>query len=97
MICSRSERERRSIDGKPSQADIKHASLIVNTADYCQNTAQEVGICRTFSSFQGLTVLDEQLEEKVKEKISDEYKEKISLQTERDLFVGYVHFGAHLP
>lgn len=32
-----------------------------------------------------------QLEEKVREKISEEYQDKITLQAERDMFVGLVH------
>ncbi|KIJ51343.1 hypothetical protein M422DRAFT_157993 [Sphaerobolus stellatus SS14] len=71
MKRSEKEKERRSMDGRANISQIKHAALIINTADYCQVTAQE-------------------LEEKVKEKISEEYQEKVSLQAERDLFVGVI-------
>lgn len=37
-----------------------------------------------------------QLEDKVREKISDEYKEKVTFQKERDLFLRYVIFTFNL-
>ncbi|SJK97035.1 related to VPS53-subunit of VP51-54 complex, required for protein sorting [Armillaria ostoyae] len=52
--------------------DVMHqASLVINTADYCQATALE-------------------LEQKIREKINAEFKDRVSLQRECDLFVGAV-------
>ncbi|KAF8583856.1 hypothetical protein K439DRAFT_1617197 [Ramaria rubella] len=67
----RPDKDRKSFDGRLNFPEIKHASLLINTADYCQVTALE-------------------LEEKVKEKISDEFQDKITLQAERDMFVGVI-------
>ncbi|TEB19069.1 hypothetical protein FA13DRAFT_1767283 [Coprinellus micaceus] len=50
---------------------LKQTCIIINTADYCQNTATE-------------------LEEKIKQKINPEYKEKISFQNERDVFISAI-------
>lgn len=38
----RTDKERRSFDGRFNVAEIKHACLLINTADYCQVTALEV-------------------------------------------------------
>ncbi|THH12677.1 hypothetical protein EW146_g7473, partial [Bondarzewia mesenterica] len=59
---------RRSMDSRWDISEVKNACLLINTADYCQTTAQE-------------------LEEKLREKISAEYKTKISFQAECDLFI----------
>ncbi|KAI0266660.1 Vps53-like protein [Gloeopeniophorella convolvens] len=60
---------RRSMDVRYDMNEIRNACLVINTAEYCQNTAQE-------------------LEEKVRQRIAGEFKERISLQTECDLFIG---------
>ncbi|KAF8526023.1 Vps53-like protein [Hysterangium stoloniferum] len=52
----RPERERKSFDGRLNVAEIKHACLLLNTADYCQETAQE---------------LEEKVREKIDEKFRD--------------------------
>jgi len=54
--------------------ELRNACLVINTAEYCQTTAQE-------------------LEEKVRQRIHGEFKERISLQTECDLFIS-VAFAA---
>ncbi|VDB95976.1 unnamed protein product [Peniophora sp. CBMAI 1063] len=59
---------RRSMDARWDVTEIKNACLVINTADYCYNTAQE-------------------LEERMRQRIADEYKEKVSLQHEMDLFI----------
>ncbi|KAI9456566.1 Vps53-like protein [Lactarius psammicola] len=59
---------RRSTDVRYDLNEIKNACLVINTAEYCQSTAQE-------------------LEEKVRQRIHNEFKERISLQTECDLFI----------
>ncbi|KAH9058879.1 Vps53-like protein [Lactarius vividus] len=59
---------RRSTDVRYDLNEIKNACLVINTAEYCQSTAQE-------------------LEEKVRQRIHSEFKERISLQTECDLFI----------
>ncbi|KAI0256226.1 Vps53-like protein [Lactifluus subvellereus] len=59
---------RRSADVRYDQNEIKNACLVINTAEYCQSTAQE-------------------LEEKVRQRINGDFKERISLQTECDLFI----------
>ncbi|TFK66526.1 hypothetical protein BDN72DRAFT_844204 [Pluteus cervinus] len=62
---------RKSMDTRHDPEMLRHACLMLNTADYCQTTAAE-------------------LEEKLKEKIQDEYKPKVSFQDEHELFVGAV-------
>ncbi|KAF9227157.1 hypothetical protein BS17DRAFT_449775 [Gyrodon lividus] len=62
---------RRSTDLRFDTAELQQASLLVNTADYCQTTAAE-------------------LEEKIKEKIDDRFKGKVTLQSERDLFMSVI-------
>jgi hypothetical protein len=47
----RTEKERRSFDSRLNVAEIKHASLLINTADYCQVTALEV--CLAHIAFSG--------------------------------------------
>ncbi|GJE92731.1 vacuolar protein sorting-associated protein 53 -like protein [Phanerochaete sordida] len=62
---------RRSIETRLDMNELKNACVLINTADYCHQTALE-------------------LEEKIREKVSDTYKEKISFQEECDLFVSAV-------
>lgn len=62
---------RRSTDSRFDPHELKHASIIINTADYCQTTASE-------------------LEERIRQEIDEEFKEKVTLQAERDLFVGVI-------
>ncbi|KAN0103653.1 Vps53-like, N-terminal domain containing protein [Russula decolorans] len=65
---------RRSTDVRHDMNELRNACLVINTAEYCQTTAQE-------------------LEEKVRQRIHGEFKERISLQTECDLFIS-VAFAA---
>jgi len=65
--------------------------MLINTADYCQTTALEVSYTRSYCD-RGINGID-QLEEKIREKINDEYKEKITFQAERDLFVRFACFA----
>ncbi|KAJ3923437.1 Vps53-like protein [Lentinula edodes] len=63
---------RKSIDSARFDiAELKQASMVINTADYCQTTASE-------------------LEDKIRSHIDEEFKEKVSLQEERDLFVSAI-------
>ncbi|KAK7473107.1 Vacuolar protein sorting-associated protein 53 [Stygiomarasmius scandens] len=62
---------RKSMESRFDVGDLKQASIVINTADYCQTTAAE-------------------LEEKIREKINDEFKEKVSLQNECELFVSTI-------
>jgi vacuolar protein sorting-associated protein 53 len=66
--------------------------VLVNTADYCQTTALEVRSHRLSQVELTLKCMVHQLEQKIREKINDEYKEKVSLQAECELFVGFVSF-----
>lgn len=45
QTTSRTQPPRRSADVRYDQNEIKNACLVINTAEYCQSTAQEVGIC----------------------------------------------------
>ncbi|WVR06988.1 hypothetical protein IAU60_004025 [Kwoniella sp. DSM 27419] len=67
----RKETSRRSFEGKDNLLDVKNACMILNTAEYCQNTSL-------------------QLEERLKDKIAEEFKEDVSFQSERDLFSGVI-------
>ncbi|WVQ99621.1 hypothetical protein IAU59_006758 [Kwoniella sp. CBS 9459] len=58
---------RRSLEGRDNLQEVKNACIILNTAEYCQNTSL-------------------QLEERLKDKIAEEFKEGISFQAERDTF-----------
>ncbi|KAI0075132.1 hypothetical protein K474DRAFT_1691959 [Panus rudis PR-1116 ss-1] len=62
---------RRSIETRFDGTEVRNACTLINTADYCHYTAQE-------------------LEQKISEKIDPEFKEKVSLQEECDLFVSVV-------
>ncbi|WWD03081.1 hypothetical protein V865_001127 [Kwoniella europaea PYCC6329] len=61
------EAGRRSLEGRDNLQEVKNACMILNTAEYCQNTSL-------------------QLEERLKDKIADEFKTDISFQNERDTF-----------
>lgn len=65
--------------------ELRNACLVINTAEYCQATAQEVTVPVEWYPDLKLTV--RQLEEKVRQRILGEFKERISLQTECDLFI----------
>ena len=41
---------RRSTDARWDINEVKNACLIINTADYCQTTAQEVSVLMFFSA-----------------------------------------------
>jgi hypothetical protein len=58
---------RRSLEGRANMQDVKTACMILNTAEYCQNTSV-------------------QLEERVKDKIAEAFKEGVSFQTARETF-----------
>ncbi|OCF33058.1 vacuolar-sorting protein 53 long isoform [Kwoniella heveanensis BCC8398] len=58
---------RRSLEGRDNLQEVKNACIILNTAEYCQNTSL-------------------QLEERLKDKIAEEFAEGISFQAERDTF-----------
>lgn len=58
--------------------------MVINTAEYCHVTAADVR-ARLHHAKSDADEL--KLEEKMKEKISDEFRERVSLQQERDQFV----------
>ncbi|KAJ4483824.1 Vps53-like protein [Lentinula aciculospora] len=63
---------RKSVDStRFDVVELEQASMVINTADYCQTTATE-------------------LEDKIRSHINDEFREKVSLQEERDLFVSAI-------
>ncbi|KAK0225464.1 Vps53-like protein [Armillaria fumosa] len=62
---------RKSMESRYDVDAMYQASLVINTADYCQATALE-------------------LEQNIREKINAEFKDRVSLQRECDLFVGAV-------
>ncbi|KAF9010737.1 Vps53-like protein [Cyathus striatus] len=62
---------RKSMETRIDPEILKQTCLLINTADYCQTTAQE-------------------LEQKIKQKVDEEYKEKISFHAECDLFISAV-------
>ena len=67
--------------------ELKNACLVINTADYCYTTTQEV--CShaqpTCPSLIDSTYM--KLEEKLRQRIIEEFKGKITLQAECDLFI----------
>ncbi|KAF7797607.1 hypothetical protein EIP86_008807 [Pleurotus ostreatoroseus] len=62
---------RRSVDNRVDMNELRSVCTLINTADYCHSTAQE-------------------LEAKIKEKIMDDFKEKITFQEECELFINVV-------
>lgn len=80
------------MDSRLDMSELKHACLLVNTADYCQTTALEVSARKQHK--RNHTYLSrEQLEEKVREKVNDEFKDRVTFQVERDQFVRYVRLA----
>ncbi|KAK0194978.1 Vps53-like protein [Armillaria mellea] len=71
VLIASLKRGRKSIESRYDVDAMYQASLVINTADYCQATALE-------------------LEQKIREKINAEFKDRVSLQRECDLFVGAV-------
>ncbi|KAK4054186.1 Vacuolar protein sorting-associated protein 53 [Microbotryomycetes sp. JL201] len=59
--------DRRSGEGRPNVRELQTACLVLNTAEYCLETAA-------------------QLEERLQEKIDPEFKDKVSLEAEKDTF-----------
>ena len=74
--------------------EIRNACLVINTAEYCQTTAQEVIVPGNWCLDLKLTV--RQLEEKVSQRIHGEFKERVSLQTECDMFLRYALAGNYI-
>nr|XP_019001124.1 vacuolar-sorting protein 53 long isoform [Kwoniella mangroviensis CBS 8507]OCF64585.1 vacuolar-sorting protein 53 long isoform [Kwoniella mangroviensis CBS 8507] len=66
-LSRQQEAGRRSLEGRDNLQEVKNACMILNTAEYCQNTSL-------------------QLEERLKDKIAEEFKPDISFQNERDTF-----------
>lgn len=82
----RKSNERKSFEGKANIPEIKTACVVLNTAEYCHATAFQV--CG--SSFPGtLLTCAVQLEERIKDIISEDLRDKITLQPECDIFVRY--------
>ncbi|KAF8606385.1 hypothetical protein BDV93DRAFT_520691 [Ceratobasidium sp. AG-I] len=67
----RSDRERRSIEGRFNPSELQKLCLLLNTADYCQTTTT-------------------QLEDKIRDKVTEEDGQEISFQEEQDLFVNVI-------
>jgi hypothetical protein len=67
---------RASVDGRANIQETKNACLALNTAEYCLTTSSQVGL--RFPT----------LEEKLRSTIDAEYRDQVSFQAERDLFLG---------
>ncbi|GAA5952951.1 hypothetical protein JCM3765_003016 [Sporobolomyces pararoseus] len=63
--------DRRSGEGRPNVQELQTACLVLNTGEYCLETAT-------------------QLEESLKEKIDPEFKDRVSLEAEKELFTGSI-------
>ncbi|GAA5975069.1 hypothetical protein JCM5350_004573 [Sporobolomyces pararoseus] len=63
--------DRRSGEGRPNVQELQTACLVLNTGEYCLETAT-------------------QLEESLKEKIDLEFKDRVSLEAEKELFTGSI-------
>ena len=70
MKKTASDYGRRSFEGRVNVQEVRNACVILNTAEYCQNTSL-------------------QLEERIKGRIDDQYKEDVTFQAERDGFTAY--------
>lgn len=62
---------------------------MINTAEYCQITASEVS--HFILCVSGKSSRIRQLEERIVDKLDTDYKNNVSFQDERDLFIGYGH------
>lgn len=67
-ISVQRDSRRSSSESRPNVHELHNACLVINTADYCADTAA-------------------QLEERLKERILPELKDRVSLEAERDLFL----------
>ncbi|GAA6017676.1 hypothetical protein JCM11491_001165 [Sporobolomyces phaffii] len=63
--------DRRSGEGRPNLQELQTACLVLNTGEYCLETAA-------------------QLEETLKEKIDSEFRDRVSLEAEKELFTGSI-------
>ena len=72
---------RKSLEGRANMQDVKNACMILNTAEYCRSTSLQA--CLFVSRMPRLMV---KLEERLKGKIDDQFKEEVSFETERETF-----------
>ncbi|KAJ3481813.1 hypothetical protein NLI96_g7407 [Meripilus lineatus] len=79
---------RKSVESRYDPNQVKSACTLVNTADYCHTTALEV-TQRSGIHPIGLTNYS-QLEEKIREKVADDFKPRVSFQEECDQFVSVI-------
>ncbi|GAA6008665.1 Vps53p [Rhodotorula paludigena] len=61
--------DRRSNEGRPNMQELQTACLVLNTAEYCLETAA-------------------QLEERLQERIHPDFRDRVSLEAEKELFTG---------
>ncbi|GAA5844731.1 hypothetical protein JCM9279_002899 [Rhodotorula babjevae] len=61
--------DRKSSEGRPNMQELHTACLVLNTAEYCLETAT-------------------QLEERLQERIHPDFRDRVSLEGEKDLFTG---------
>jgi len=84
-------RDRKSTDNRFNPADQQTVCRILNTADYCHRTALQV---RRIPILWMVFDLLRQLEEKMRDRIDRGFAEKITMQTELELFLGYIALPA---
>ncbi|GAA5969374.1 hypothetical protein JCM8115_003118 [Rhodotorula mucilaginosa] len=61
--------DRKSTEGRPNMQELQTACLVLNTAEYCHETAT-------------------QLEERLQERIHPDFRDRVSLEAEKELFTG---------
>lgn len=77
-------------DKKPLESEqIRFACYILNTADYCGITTLQVpsSTCCNVVLLSNYTNKTCQLEERLRDKIDEEWKDKVDLQAQRDNFL----------
>ena len=87
--------DRRSQEGRPNVQELQTACLVLNTAEYCHETASQVRLLSSSlpSSPHLIFPLPHphpQLEERLQEKIAPELASRVTLEAEKDLFLATV-------
>jgi len=85
--------DRKSSEGRPNMQELHTACLVLNTAEYCLETAAQVRPCPQLDRLVPGPLIDalhacSQLEERLQERIHPDFRDRVSLEGEKDLFTG---------
>lgn len=89
-----SQTRRSSSDSRLSMSELYNACSVVNTADYCSETSAQVSLSRSAPCLMEMALtmvsgygVNQQLEERLKEKIHPDFRDRVSLESEKELFL----------